>query len=337
MAFIDMPHEKLKQYLPERREPDDFDSFWEKSLNEARSYPLNPVFNKVDYHMKTVETYDVTFNGYNSEPIKGWFIIPAETGSRKNSSGSQENGRLPCVVQYIGYSGGRGFPFDHLVYASAGFAHFVMDTRGQGSSVVSIGDTQDPYGSEPMVAGFMTKGISNPENYYYRRVFVDAVRAVETIRRHPKIDSKRIAVTGRSQGGGITLAVSGLLPDVAVSMPEVPFLCHYRRAMELVDTNPYNEIVTYLKSHRDMVDTVFDTLSYFDGINFAVRAKATALFSAGLMDTTCPPSTVFAAYNYYGGQKEIKVYEFNQHEGGGSFHIMEKLKFLQTNLRLPAR
>ena len=118
----------------------------------------------------------------------------------------------------------------------------------------------------------------------------------------------RIAVTGGSQGGGITLAVGGLVAAgagraVKVAMPDVPFLCHYRRATEIVDTHPYQEIVRFCKIHRDKMETVFRTLSYFDGVNFAARAKAQALFSVALMDDICPPSTVFAAYNHYQGAK----------------------------------
>jgi cephalosporin-C deacetylase len=70
-------------------------------------------------------------------------------------------------------------------------------------------------------------------------------------------------------------------------------------------------------------------LSYFDGLNFASRAKSPALFSAGLMDETCPPSTVYAAYNHYAGPKQIRAYEYNNHEGGANFQTVEKLKFLQ--------
>jgi cephalosporin-C deacetylase len=76
------------------------------------------------------------------------------------------------------------------------------------------------------------------------------------------------------------------------------------------------------------VEKVFKTLSYFDGMNFAVRANAPALFSVGLMDDICPPSTVYAAYNHYAGSKQIKVYEFNNHEGGAIYQQVEKLKFL---------
>jgi cephalosporin-C deacetylase len=125
------------------------------------------------------------------------------------------------------------------------------------------------------------------------------------------------------------LAVSGLLSLVVkVSMPDVPFLCHFRRATEIVDTMPYQEIGRYLMTHRDKVETVFHTLSYFDGMNFAARARAAALFSVGLMDEVCPPSTVYAAYNHYAGPKQIRVWPFNQHEGGGSHQAMEKLRFL---------
>ncbi|MCX7845741.1 MAG: acetylxylan esterase, partial [Dictyoglomaceae bacterium] len=64
-----------------------------------------------------------------------------------------------------------------------------------------------------------------------------------------------------------------------------------------------------------------------------VRAKAKALFSVALMDMICPPSTVFAAFNYYRGEKDIKIYPFNGHEGGGSFHTLEKIKFVKRYLK----
>jgi cephalosporin-C deacetylase len=122
--------------------------------------------------------------------------------------------------------------------------------------------------------------------------------------------------------------VAGLVADLAAVLPDVPFLCHYRRATELVDTHPYGEISKYCQRHRDKVDTVFDTLAYFDGLNFAARAGAPALFSAGLMDEVCPPSTVYAAYNHYRGDKRMRAWRYNHHEGGESFQAVEKLKFL---------
>jgi cephalosporin-C deacetylase len=174
----------------------------------------------------------------------------------------------------------------------------------------------------------MTRGILEPETYYYRRLMTDAVLAVEAAATHPSVDETRIAVSGASQGGGLTIAVAGLSEAVQLAMPDVPFLCHYRRAVEITNNHPYGEITQYLHTHRDKADQVFRTLSYFDGVNFSAHAKASSLFSVGLMDMTCPPSTVYAAYNHYAGEKRIKVYEYNNHEGGQLYQTREKLRFV---------
>lgn len=320
MAFFDLSLDELKTYRPARTEPADFDSFWKSTLDEARVHPLNASFERVDYGLSAQEMFDVTYAGFGGQPIKGWLILPV--GAKQP---------LPCVVEYIGYGGGRSLPIDWLLWSSAGYAHFIMDTRGQGSTW-SPGDTPDLYadGGNAHYPGSMTKGILDPQHYYYRRVFTDAARAIDAARSHPAVDASRIAVTGGSQGGGITIAAAGLVPDVTAALPDVPFLCHYRRATELVDTFPYKEIAEYCHTHRDKIETVFETLSYFDGVNFSARARAKALFSTGLMDQVCPPSTVFAAYNHWAGEKDIKVYPYNGHEGGGSFQTAEKLKFLKN-------
>ena len=319
MAFFDLSLDELKTYRPARNEPADFDSFWKSTLDEARTYPLNATFERVDYGLSAQETFDVTYAGFGGQPIKGWLILPV--GAIRP---------LPCVVEYIGYGGGRSLPIDWLLWSSAGYAHFIMDTRGQGSTW-SAGDTPDLYadGGNAHFPGSMTKGILDPQHYYYRRVFTDAVRAIDAARSHPAVDAARIAVTGGSQGGGITIAAAGLVPDVVAALPDVPFLCHYRRATEIVDSYPYKEIAEYCHTHRDKIETVFETLSYFDGVNFSARARAKALFSTGLMDQVCPPSTVYAAYNHWAGEKDIKVYPYNGHEGGDSYQTVEKLKFLK--------
>ncbi len=322
MAFFDLSLNELKTYLPAREEPADFDAFWKSTLDEARAFPLDTKFEKVEYGLVAQETYDVTFKGFGGQPIKGWLILPV--GARRETP-------LPCVVEFIGYGGGRNFPIDWLLWASAGYAHFVMDTRGQGSNW-SKGDTPDLYaeGGNSHYPGSMTQGVLDPKHYFYRRVFIDAVRAIEAARSHPEVDAKQIAVTGGSQGGGISIAAAGLVPDVVAAMPDVPFLCHYRRATEIVDSYPYKEIADYCHTHRDKIETVFNTLSYFDGVNFAARAKAKSLFCTGLMDQVCPPSTVYAAFNHWAGEKDIKVYPYNGHEGGQSYQTIEKLKFLKS-------
>ena len=188
-------------------------------------------------------------------------------------------------------------------------------------------------GSDPSYPGYMTRGIGDPATYYYRRVYTDGVRAVEAARSHPAIDPAQVAVSGGSQGGGISIAVAGLVPDLVASLPDVPFLCHFRRATEITDAAPYAEIISYLRVHRDKLDRVFNTLSYFDGVNFASRATCRALFSVGLMDQICPPSTVFAAFNNWGGDdKQISIWPYNQHNGGDTFQTSNKIRFAKSGM-----
>ena len=321
MALFDLPLDELRSYRSASTEPEDFDAFWAKTLQEAREHDLDARFEPVETHLKTVKVFDVTFAGFGGHPIKGWLTLPAWA-----------NAPLPAVVEFVGYGGGRGLPHTHLLWASAGFAHFVMDTRGQGSAWGG-GDTPDPVGGAPAYPGFMTRGIDDPENYYYRRVFTDGVRAVEAARSHPLVDAARTAAVGGSQGGGITIAVGGLVPDLAAVAPDVPFLCDFPRSTTITDRHPYREIGNYLKTHRGRSEQVHRTLSYFDGVHFAARGRAPALFSAALDDQTCPPSTVFAAYNAWADDdKAIEVYDFNDHEGGGTYQEAAKLRWLPAHL-----
>ncbi len=304
-------------YQPNLTRPDDFDSFWATTLAEARSFDLDPVFEPV--WQRAIAVHDVTFSGYGGQRIKAWLAVP---------HGAVD--RLPCVVEFPGYGGGRGLPHECLLYAAAGYAHLFVDIRGQGSGW-RAGDTPDlGNDGDPQHPGFMTRGIQSPETYYDRRVITDAVRAVEAARAHPLVDESRVAVTGISQGGGLTLATAALAGDVVAAASDVPFLCDFRRGAEISLAGPYPEIVAYLKVHRGRTKQVFDTLSYFDGVHFAAMASAPALFSVALMDTTCPPSTVYAAYNAYRGPKSIESYAFNGHEGGEAVHAASRLAFFDS-------
>ena len=321
MPLYDLPLDQLRAYRPALAVPDDLDAFWAGTLAETRAHDLGATFTRVANGLTLVDTFDVTYRGFGGQPVKGWLHLPAGSA-----------GPLPAVVEYVGYGGGRGLPHERIMFAAAGYAYFLMDTRGQGSTW-SVGDTADPGEGAPAHPGYLTRGILDPTTYYYRRVFADAVRAVEAVRAHSSVDATRVAVTGGSQGGGIALAVAALVQDLAAVAPDAPFLCDFPRAATVADVDPYTEIVRYLKAHRDHVERAFRTLAYFDGANLGTRASAPALFSVALMDRICPPSTVFAAYNHYAGDKRIVEYAFNDHEGGQGFHDQVKLAWLAERLR----
>ena len=305
----DIPQAELAHYLPDRQQPDDFDAFWKSTMDECLPGAADPSVERVDAGLRLVETYDITFAGFGGDPVRAWLVRPP---------GADITG---CVVQFVGYGGGRGRLVDHLAWACAGYAHLVMDARGQGT------DTPDRWASSSVPA--VVSGVHSPHTYYYRRLLVDAVGAVGAARSLPGIDPARIAVAGASQGGGAALAAAALHTGVAAVLCDVPFLCHWSRAVRIAERGPYTEIARFCAEHRRPVANVFATLSYFDAVNFAARCNVPALFSAALSDHVCPPSTVYAAYNHYAGPKQIVEWEFNDHEGGGSDQTLQQIAFLR--------
>lgn len=324
MTAFDLPLDELRTYAPDIASPDGFDAFWADTLAEADEHPLAVRAERIDNRLRTIDTFDLTFAGFGGTDVKAWLHLPADVP-----------GPLPAVVVFRGYSGGRGMPLN-TTFAQAGYAQFVLDTRGQGWSSPSIFDTTPDHAPEAGAAGvpgLMTRGVLNPLTYYYRRLFVDCVRLLRVAATHHLVDASRIAVTGASQGGGMAIAAAGLAPKAGLKLaacaPDVPFLCHFARAVQISGEHPYEEIRRYLATYPQQADQVMWTLSHFDGANFAPRIACPVRFSVALMDQICPPSTVFAAYNRVSTAKQIDVYPYNGHEGGTDLQLWQQLGWLR--------
>ncbi len=288
----------LTDYRSSYTEPDDFDDFWSGTIASARSHDIAVHTTPVETNLLTVEVHDLTFTGYGGHPIRAWLRLPRD-----------RTGQLPAVVEFHGYAGGRGAPTDDLLWSSAGYAHLVMDVRG-----------------------CLTMGIEHRDDYFYRRAYADAVRAVDAVRALDFVAADRVAVIGNSQGAGIALAVAGLVPEVRAAHFQAPFLSDIRQATQLVSTVPYSEITEYLAVHRGLAEQVFGTLAYFDGIAFARRADAPAWFSTGLLDDVVPPVAVFGAFHEYRGPKQLQVWQHNGHEAGGAEDLATALAAFRTFL-----
>ncbi len=316
MPLYDLPLDQLRTYVSSTQPPEDLDAFWVEQLAVARSLTEALSVEPVDTGLSRVATDEVWFSGAHGHRIGAWYHRPAGV-----------EGPLPVVVKYQGYGRGRGLSHEVPLWVSAGYACLEVDTRGQGAGY-GIGDTPDPVGSGPAAPGYLTRGLESAENYYYTRVFTDAVMAVDAVTHLPQADPDRVMTCGGSQGGGISIAAAALQDRVLGAMVDVPFMCDVWRAAQMTDINPYAELGRYLAVHRDKAEQAFTTLSYVDAAVLASRGRVPALFSVALMDPVCPPSTVYAAYQAWGGPKAIVEYPWNGHEGGGPFHEREQLRWV---------
>ena len=326
MPFTDLPLAELRRFNPPVREPADFDDFWEQTLGEARAAAeltsgSQATRTPADTPITEIIVEDLTFPGWGADPVKAWVTRPK----------GRDGERLPVIVEFNGYNGGRGIAGERTQWALSGYVHVFMDTRGQGSGWGSGGETPDPHGSQASVAGWMTRGILDPREHYYRRVFTDAVRLIDEVRNWDFVATDRIAVTGGSQGGGIAIAAAALTPGLWAVLPDVAFLCAWEHGASVAMSDPFQELATYLSVHRDHAELVWNTAAYFDGVNFAKRIAIPALFSVALMDDVVPPSTTFAAFNALAStDAAIEVYPYNGHEGGQMYQWLKQAEFLSA-------
>ena len=298
--LIDLPLDELRTYSPDLAEPPEFDHFWRATLAEVANHPLAATFEPVD------DTIYTPRRRVRRQLRRLWRAddqglavaarrrVVAAALRREFHTAMAADGRCRSIISDRSPRAASTLSWTRAAQGSSGSPGNTPGRRRLRAALPRLHDQRDR---------------NRPQTYYYRRVFTDAVRAVEAACAWPQVDAERVAVAGTSQGGGIALAVAGLVSDrVRALVADVPFLCHFRRATEITDNPPYAEIKQYLACHRDRVDDVFGTLAYFDGVHFASRVQARSRFSVGLMDATCPPSTVFAAYNArVGGENDSGV------------------------------
>jgi cephalosporin-C deacetylase len=297
MPSIDMPLEQMQKYKPALYREDDFEEYWDSTIAEAMSQPLQAELVPYPLPARSVSCYALRFDGLGGGRIAGWYLRP------------RSDGTFPGLCIYHSYSGRSPRVLDLLPYASQGICVLSMDTRGQNGQSDDAGTYPEGH-----YAGWMTLGIREPRAYFYRHVYADAIRALEVLARRDEVDETRIAITGASQGGGITLAVAALSERPALALPDVPYLCDCRRAITIAEAGPYTEIPGFLKAFPGLYDTALRTLSYCDTLNLAPWIRCRTVICNCLWDDVCPPSTIYGVYNHITAEKRIELYPFHKHE-----------------------
>lgn len=300
---IDLSLDELREYKPQLTKRNDFDDFWEETLKENEEYPLDSKLEEYNYPVKEVKVYNAYYNGFKGTRINGWYVLPPD---------ASKDHKVPVLIRYHGYTGNKAYVQECLKWSIQGCAVLTVNVRGQG------GITPDTaIYSQGGIKGWMTLGILDKYQYYYRNVYMECVRAIDFVCEREEIDSGQIGVLGVSQGGGLSMAVCALDKRPGFAMPVYPYLCHFERAMEMYQEGPYSELFDYFRRFDPEMltrDKVFETLSYFDSMNMAPMIQCPVLMAIGLRDLTCPPSTMFAAYNHLNCEKELKIYPHHGHE-----------------------
>lgn len=312
MEFIDNITEELYKYRPSLTNRDDFDEFWERTISESKAVPLESESILYDYPSPFVEVYDITYNGFDGTLIHGWYMCPKFI----------DRSNLPCIVHYHGYGGNRGRPADFMQWVMMGFAVISIDCRDQNGdtgnrAIYSSGSTQSA----------VCKGILDKDEYYFRAVYMDCMRAIDFAYTREEIDKDRIIVEGGSQGGALAMAVAALDHRVYASLADVPSNSNIEKRIE-GSYGSFSSVTGYLKVHPDKIEKVYETLSYFDTMNMADKIDCPVLASVGLQDNICPAKLYFATYNRIRGEKRVEIYPFNGHEGGGAIHNEIKLRYV---------
>jgi cephalosporin-C deacetylase len=202
-----------------------------------------------------------------------------------------------------------------------------MDCRGQGGRSEDIGGVRGN-----TFRGHIIRGLeSGPDHLLFRNIYLDAVELSRIVMDQPEVDPGEVSTMGWSQGGGLALACAALEPRIRKAVAAYPFLCDFRRVWEMdLDVGAYEELRAWFRWYDPRhlrEEEFFHSLGYIDVANLASRIQSEVLLGCGLMDTSCPPSTQFAAYNRIISKKSVLLYPDFGHEGLPGFSD-EAFKFL---------
>jgi cephalosporin-C deacetylase-like acetyl esterase len=280
---------------PTQKDPADFDAFWASGKAALAELPIDARLTPLPgYGNANADCFHLNLQnvGMGNAPSRFYGILCEPKAP----------GKYPALLSVPG-AGVRPY---------AGLA----DLAARGIVTLQVGIHGIPVTMDPAVytslgagalANYNTFGLDSRDRYYYRRVYLGCVRANDFLVSHPKFDGENLVVTGGSQGGALSIVTAAL-------DPRVKGLAAYYPALSDVTGYLHNRAGGWPHMFRATEGPTLhrspdkiQTTQYYDVVNFARRVKVPGLYTWGFNDETCPPTSMYSAYNVTPGKKELML------------------------------
>jgi len=286
---------------PGAKIPGDFKAYWDMQKKNLKALPFDvktaPVEDyKIDPGYSCV---NIELNCLGPKPARGYFAKPEKAVPKS----------LPIVllVHAAGVKGSwcRSEPGSALNYAKKGTLCFDLNAHG-----MLNGQPENYYADleNGELKGYWLKGITSRDEVYFRGMYLRLLRTIEFLTQQPEWDGKRILVIGESQGGGQALVAAGLDHRVSAVVAIVPAMCDWFGPLA-------NRMGGWPQPYESDAskEEMLKALPYFDAANILRGTKAIIFTEIGLIDMTCPSTSVYAAVNQSKGKVIIYAVPYRPH------------------------
>jgi len=295
------------KFKPGTSRPNDFDQFWNNEKKELRAFPMDAKKVSVKENGKGFNCFDTEINCTGPKPARGYFAKP-ESAKAKS---------LPIVllVHAAGVKGSwcRSEPENALRYAKMGNGTLCFDLNAHG---MLNGQAEEYYANleNGELKNYYLQGLESKTDNYFRGMYLRLIRTLDFLTSQPEWDGKRIIVIGESQGGGQALVAAGLDKRVSAVVATVPAMCDWGGT--LVGRKGGWPQPFEAKGDKNKM---LSTLSYFDAAHMLKGSKAIILTEIGIIDITCPSTSVYAAVNQAKSKKIIFTVPYRQHHAPSNY------------------
>lgn len=305
---FDFPLEKLQGYQGTNPRPADHDVYWGKALAEMHALDPQVELIPAEFQAPGADCFHLYFTGVGGARVHAKLLRPKHAPAPH-----------PAVVMFHGYSGDSGDWADKLGYVGQGFTVAALDCRGQGGLSQDAGQVVGNTLHGHIIRGLKDALNGQPDRLLYRQIYLDTAQLAGIVMGMPEVDPARVGATGGSQGGGLTVACAALEPRIKRAAPVFPFLSDYKRVWQMDQAkDAYAELKDFFRRfdpRHEQEEAAFEMLGYIDIQHLAARICGEIYWTIGLMDTICPPSSQFAAYNKITSPKSMQTYPDFGHEG----------------------